>query len=409
MTDTNVTSPAKGEVLPLRPLTEATALEWLRRQPGGRTTLSGAELGRRWGWPRYNVSRRLQRWRKDGFVAQQGRFLVAVDIEPPEAATTGLQHVDAAPELVPQSDRSVAVRNAAQNAATVAAPPSHYIDRLMLDQRLVPALRAERRAATDIRPDGPVVARSAEIAPRRRGSADGLAYLAAIALATVAALFSVKGMTVLFPGAPVAIVTMATTMEAAKLITTGWLSRRWRSTAWVWRTVLIAFVAGLAVINGTGVYSQLVAAHVGETGAALASQETQAAELAARIEVASHAVADLDARVAQIDSAIAEATRRGRTNSALAAMEGQRRVRAGLTSEREQASGTLVALKIDRASLAAKGRQAETEAAPIRYVAELIGTDTDSERAIRWLIALMVLCCDPLAIALTAAASARKT
>jgi hypothetical protein len=54
-----------------------------------------------------------------------------------------------------------------------------------------------------------------------------------------------------------------------------------------------------------------------------------------------------------------------------------------------------------------RGRQVETEAAPIRYVAELLGADTDSERAIRWLIALMVFCCDPLAIALTAAASAR--
>jgi hypothetical protein len=32
--------------------------------------------------------------------------------------------------------------------------------------------------------------------------------------------------------------------------------------------------------------------------------------------------------------------------------------------------------------------------------------DSDSERAIRWLIALMTLCCDPLAIALTAAAAA---
>jgi len=51
--------------------------------------------------------------------------------------------------------------------------------------------------------------------------------------------------------------------------------------------------------------------------------------------------------------------------------------------------------------VAAKSRQIETEAAPIRYVAELVGADTDSERAIRWLIALMVLCCDPLAIALT--------
>src|SRR5262249_37112819 len=62
----------------------------------------------------------------------------------------------------------------------------------------------------------------------------------------------------------------------------------------------------------------------------------------------------------------------------------------------------------ERAALAAKGRQIETEAAPIRYVAELIGTEADSERAIRWLIALMVLCCDPLAIALTAGASARR-
>src|SRR5215471_15867114 len=61
-------------------------------------------------------------------------------------------------------------------------------------------------------------------------------------------------------------------------------------------------------------------------------------------------------------------------------------------------------LKAERAGVAAKGRQIETGAAPIRYV----GTDTDSERAIRWLIALMVLCCDPLAIALTSGASARR-
>jgi hypothetical protein len=36
-------------------------------------------------------------------------------------------------------------------------------------------------------------------------------------------------------------------------------------------------------------------------------------------------------------------------------------------------------------------RQAKTEAAPIRYVAEMLGMATDRERAIR-LIALMVLC-----------------
>jgi hypothetical protein len=45
---------------------------------------------------------------------------------------------------------------------------------------------------------------------------------------------------------------------------------------------------------------------------------------------------------------------------------------------------------VERATVAAKGRQIETEAAPIRYVAELLGADTDSEKAIRWLILVMV-------------------
>jgi hypothetical protein len=44
---------------------------------------------------------------------------------------------------------------------------------------------------------------------------------------------------------------------------------------------------------------------------------------------------------------------------------------------------------------------------PIRYVAAVFGVQ-DSETAIRWLILMMVLTCDPLAIAPTAAASARR-
>jgi DNA-binding NarL/FixJ family response regulator len=55
-------------------------------------------------------------------------------------------------------------------------------------------------------------------------------------------------------------------------------------TAWTWRLVIVALVCGLAVINATGVYAQLVAAHMGERGAAQSAIETQATALAARIE-----------------------------------------------------------------------------------------------------------------------------
>jgi len=104
-------------------------------------------------------------------------------------------------------------------------------------------------------------------------------------------------------------------METAKLVTAGWLAARWQVTSSIWRGVLIALVAGLAVINAAGVFSQLMAAHVGERGAAVAGLETQDATLAARIEVAAHNVADLDRRLGQIDSAIEEAAKRGKTNT----------------------------------------------------------------------------------------------
>jgi hypothetical protein len=67
---------------------------------------------------------------------------------------------------------------------------------------------------------------------------------------------------------------------------------------------------------------------------------------------------------------------------------------------------TLTGLKAQMAATGAKGSAVEVEATPIRYVATLFGGT--AEQAIRLLILLMVLTCDPLAIALTAAAAASR-
>jgi len=86
----------------------------------------------------------------------------------------------------------------------------------------------------------------------------------------------------------------------------------------------------------------------------------------------------------------------------------QRKSRKKACGARQREGAALADRRAERAALVAKGRHIETDAAPIRHVAELFGTDTDSDSktAIRWLIAPMVLCCDPLAVALTAAPSA---
>jgi hypothetical protein len=259
-------------------------------------------------------------------------------------------------------------------------------------------------AVTPTIPDPPPLAGRAPVTAVTPG-VDVAAYAAAIALAGCAAFFSINGMTVLFPGAPSAVVAMAATMEASKLIAAGWLAARWRFTPWLARLTLVALIAGLAVINAAGVCAQLVAAHVGQRGEAASAIEAKDAALAGRIELAAHAVSDIDRRLGQIDTAIEQAAKRGKTSTALSAMEGQRKARAELSAQRQREASTLADLKVQRGGISARARQMETEAAPIRYVAELVGADTNSEQAIRWLILMMVLCCDPLAIALTAAAS----
>jgi hypothetical protein len=137
-------------------------------------------------------------------------------------------------------------------------------------------------------------------------------------------------------------------------------------------------------------------AHAGERGAAI---ETQAVGTGVQAD----AVADFDRRLGQINSTIEEAAKRDRTKAVFSAIDGQRKARQALAGRHRKAS-TLANLKAKRATLGAKGRQIEAEAAPIRNDAEPIGAETDSEWAIRWLLALIMLCCDSPAVGATAAA-----
>jgi hypothetical protein len=246
----------------------------------------------------------------------------------------------------------------------------------------------------------------AVLVPRDGSLANFIAYGAAGALATVAAYFSVSGMTEIFPGAPGAVIALAGTMEATKLVTAGWLARHWRSTGGMLRGVLITLITGLATINAAGVYGRLVEAHVGVTIAASSSIDERLGALDARLDSQTKTVAGFDLRIGEIDAAIGKLTERGRAAAALNAIASQRKAREALIADRLKEAVILVDLRSDRAKLDAERQRAEAANGPIVYMAAMIGLPV--EQAIRWLILLMVLTCDPTAIALTVAASIRR-
>jgi len=199
---------------------------------------------------------------------------------------------------------------------------------------------------------------------------------------------------------------LAATMEAGKLVIAGWLAAHWRRTNWKMRSVMVALVAGLALINAAGVFGKLVEAHVSVAASSRSGVTERLEALDARVTAQTAAVADLDNRIAQIDRAVDESTKRGRVTRAINIATQQRVTRDGLDTQRQAATATLVGLQTQRAALAGERSRIEASAGPIQYLAMMVGAAP--EVAVRWLILLMVLCCDPAAIALTVAAAGSR-
>jgi hypothetical protein len=95
-----------------------------------------------------------------------------------------------------------------------------------------------------------------------------------------------------------------------------------------------------------------------------ATSTMQATDLDARIEVATAKLADIDRRIASIDGIVAGAAQRGRVNTAANIMADQRKARATLVAERQQAAQTLADLKVERGGVQTRAAIAESEAMP---------------------------------------------
>jgi hypothetical protein len=155
-----------------------------------------------------------------------------------------------------------------------------------------------------------------------------------------------------------------------------------------------------------GVYGYLSRAHIEHALAGEIVVAGRAADVEARLAVRAGLVADLDRRIAQIDSAVEEATKRGRTNGAMALAADQRRNRADLIATRFKEAQALAGLQVERWSIDGDRRVAQAELGPVRYLAQLIGT-TD-EATMRWFVLAVAMLLDPAAVVLLLATTARR-
>ena len=103
-----------------------------------------------------------------------------------------------------------------------------------------------------------------------------LTLLTALAIAGVAAWFSIAGLMAIFSAAAMPIAIMAGTLEVGKLLTASWLYRYWHETSILLKTYLSIAVFILMIITSMGIFGYLSKAHLdqaSESGDAFAIVE----------------------------------------------------------------------------------------------------------------------------------------
>jgi hypothetical protein len=234
-----------------------------------------------------------------------------------------------------------------------------------------------------------------------------LALISGLTISAVAVWYSVAGLVAIFAAAAVPIIIMGVTLEISKLVATVWLKMNWSRAPKLMRAYLLTAIAVLMLITSMGIFGFLSKAHLdqavptGDIAAKVAIFDEKIKTERDNIEAARKALTQMDATV---DQTIARSSDEKGADKAVALRRSQQRERTALQNEIAAAQKKIAAYNEERAPIAKDLRAVEAEVGPIKYIASLIyGENPDAnvlEKAVTWVIIIIVFVFDPLAVIL---------
>lgn len=246
--------------------------------------------------------------------------------------------------------------------------------------------------------------------------------LTSLVISSVAIYYSVSGLAAIFAAAAIPIIIMGASLEVGKLVTALWLHRNWKTAPLVLKTYLMIATVVLMLITSIGIFGFLSRAHIEQT-AGIGTVSTQIEKINLDIQLEQDKINNNRQIIAQLDTAVnnllqgsATQSTQTRANSAQQASnlatqatrlrQQQNAERTRLQNEITAASGKVAELNRQKLQLEQQIRNIETEVGPIKYIAQFVyGSEADGnkdllEKAVTWLILIIIFVFDPLAVLL---------
>lgn len=223
-----------------------------------------------------------------------------------------------------------------------------------------------------------------------------------IAISVVSASYSIAGLVAIFSSAALSIVIMGSVLEAGKVVTASHLYRNWNSMSLLFKGYFTTAVVVLMLITSMGTFGYLSKAHI-QGGFSASGAQIRVERIDEQIAREQRRSERTQTRLDQLDAAVDAMIAEGYASRALSFRDSQNEERAVLEAALREAENNIDGLVEIKEPLIQEIRTNQNEVGPIRYVAELIYGESDPslmEKAVRYMILLLVFVFDPLAVLL---------
>jgi hypothetical protein len=217
------------------------------------------------------------------------------------------------------------------------------------------------------------------------------------------------GLATLFAGAVIPIIAMGSALEVGKLVAASWLYNNWRNPL-VPKSIkayLTSAVVILIFITSMGIFGFLSKAHLDQVQP-VSSNNIKIELIDKQINQQQTIIDRSQKTLDQLDKALDKYIDMEYVTRGLKERKKQEEERNLLTTTINNASDKIGELTLQKAELALEQDKIEAEVGPIKYIAELIYGDEAKDhfdKAVRWVIIVLIFVFDPLAVLLLIAAN----
>ena len=234
-----------------------------------------------------------------------------------------------------------------------------------------------------------------------------LTFITSLAIAAVAAWYSIIGLTTIFSAAVVPIIIMGVVLEIGKLVAAAWLYQNWKETNVLLKSYLVSAIVVLMLITSMGIYGFLSKSHI-DAGINTTEISVKLERLDNRINGEQRQIDRAEKTLKQLDDRLEKMNEGWFITRGIQQREKEQEERQQLNNIIKKSESEIDKLLDKKSEYQLEVKNFEVEVGPIKYIAALVYGDEAKnylDNTVRYVILLLIFVFDPLAVLLLISAN----